>query len=74
MPVKSKKIDHYEKRFGVVAIEMGFITSDELINGLKVQVQEDVELGYHRLIGEIFLDRGDMSEEQIAEVLKEILM
>jgi len=74
MPVKSKKIDHYEKRFGVVAIEMGFITSDELISGLKVQVQEDVELGYHRLIGEIFLDRGDMSEEQIAEVLKEILM
>ena len=56
MPVKSKKIDHYEKRFGVVAIEKGFITADELINGLKVQVQEDVGLGYHRLIGEILLD------------------
>lgn len=42
MPVKSKKIDHYEKRFGVVTIEKGFIAADELINGLKVQVQEDV--------------------------------
>jgi len=74
MPVKSKKIDHYEKRFGVVATEKGFITSDELINALEIQVQEDVEFGYHRLIGEIFLDRGVMSEEQIAEVLKEILV
>lgn len=74
MPVKSQKIDHYEKRFGVVAIEKGFITADELIHALTIQVQEDIEIGYHRLIGKIFLDQGIMSEKQIAEVLKDILL
>ena len=74
MPVKSKKIDHYEKRFGLVAVEKGFITADELINALTIQVQEDVEIGFHRLIGKIFLDQGVMSEKQIARVLKDILL
>ncbi len=72
MPV-SKPVDHYEKRFGLVSIKKGFITSDELIKALEIQVQEDVESGYHRLVGEILLKQGAMSKKQISEVLKDIL-
>ena len=74
MSIKSKKLDHYEKRFGVVALKKGFITPDELVKALTIQVQEDIEMGYHRLIGKIFLDQGIMSGKQIRDLLKEILL
>ena len=74
MPIKSKKVDHYEKRFGIVALEKGFVTADELIHALKIQVQEDIEMGHHRLIGKIFHDQGIMSGKQIGQLLKEILL
>ncbi|MFC1811473.1 hypothetical protein ACFL03_02150 [Thermodesulfobacteriota bacterium] len=74
MPIKSKKLDKYEKRFGVIAAEKGFITADELVNALTIQVQEDIEMGYHRLIGKIFVDQGIMSGKQVSELLKEILL
>ncbi|MFC1488771.1 hypothetical protein ACFL6B_02865 [Thermodesulfobacteriota bacterium] len=72
--LKSKKVDHYEKRFGVVALEKGFITADELVNALTIQVQEDIEVGYHRFIVKIFVDQGIMSGNQVSETLKEILL
>ena len=72
MPEKSEKMEHYEKRFGIIAIEKGFITPDELINALAIQVQEDVENGTHRQIGEILLDQDIMSANQIEEVVKMI--
>ena len=74
MPIKSKKLDKYEKRFGVVAVEKGFVTTDELVNALTIQVREDIEMGYHRLIGKIFLDQGIMTGKQISEVFKETLL
>jgi hypothetical protein len=72
--LKSKKVDHYEKRFGVVGIEKGFITADQLVSALRIQVQEDIEMGYHRLIGKIFVDQDIMSGKQVSEILKEILL
>ena len=70
MPVKSKKIDHYEKRFGLVALERGFITAEQLVSALTIQVQEDIEFGSHRLIGKIFVDQNTISAKQVGEVLK----
>ena len=74
MPKKPKKIEHYEKRFGLIAIEKGFITSDELIKTLAVQVREDIEQGTHRQLGEILLDQDSMSANQIEAVVKAILI
>ena len=74
MTIKSKRVEKYEKRFGVVALEKGFVTADELVNALKIQVQEDIEMGYHRLIGKIFLDQGIMSGKQVSGLLKELLL
>jgi hypothetical protein len=67
-----EKISIYERRFGNIAIEKGFLTSSELIHALEIQVQEELEQGRHRLIGQILLERNIMSLEQIKHVLSEL--
>lgn len=59
-----------EKRFGLVAVQMGFITVDQLIDGIEIQTKEDVENGEHRLIGWILLEKGYITPAQVNEVLK----
>jgi hypothetical protein len=62
--------DHLEKRFGIVAVEKGFVKPDEIVDALRTQVKEDVESGRHRLIGRILLEQGKLSMSQIDEVLE----
>jgi hypothetical protein len=69
MSDKPGKIEHYEKQFGIIAIEKGFITADNLIETLKIQVEEEIQYKTHRLIGEILLDRGYITPAQIQDVL-----
>jgi hypothetical protein len=66
------KIDYYEKRFGMIAIEKGFITADDLVKGLTIQVGEDMHHSRHRLLGEIFFTMGVMTDRQVEEVLSHI--
>jgi hypothetical protein len=61
---------HLEKRFGVLAVEKGLITADQVIEALRIQVFEDIEKGKHRLIGRILLEQGLITLAQIEEVLK----
>jgi len=68
MPVKRAKIEHYEKQFWIVAIEKGFISYEQLIDALKLQVKEDLDYRSHRLVGEILLDAGHITPRQIQEV------
>ena len=70
MSDKTIQTDHSEKRFGVVAVQKGFITPDQLFKALKVQVQDDLEKGDHRLLGEILFDEGVMTWTQVGEVLE----
>ena len=69
MADKPGKIEHYEKQFGIIAIEKGFITSDNLVETLKIQVEEEIQYKTHRLIGEILLDKGYITPSQIQEIL-----
>jgi hypothetical protein len=69
---KPKKIEHYEKRFGIIAIEKGFITPDDLVKAWTIQVNEDIGNRPHRLLGEIFFELGLMTDKQVEEVLSEI--
>ncbi len=64
--------EHLEKRFGVLAVEKGFVTADHVIEALRIQVIEDMQKGKHRLIGRIFLEQGLMTISQIDEVLASI--
>jgi len=72
MPDVSKKIEVYEKRFGNIAIDMGIITLGELINALEIQVQEEIDNGERRLIGQILLELKIITSDQIKQVLANI--
>jgi len=66
------KIEYYEKRFGMIAIEKGFITPENLVRALSIQIDEDVKKKRHRLIGEILLDMDVMTADQIEQVARDI--
>lgn len=58
-----------DKRFGVTAVEKGFITIDQLFEALKTQITEEIEKKEHRLIGRILYDMEFLTLSQIDEVL-----
>jgi hypothetical protein len=58
-----------EKRFGAVAVEMGFITTEQILHAMNIQIKEDIEVGEHRLIGTILVEMGAMTKKQVKEVL-----
>ncbi len=62
--------DFAEKRFGVVAIEKGFISMDQLLEGLEIQIDEDIEQGECRVIGAILVEKGYMNLSQVQETLE----
>lgn len=62
--------EHLEKRFGISAVQKGFITANQVIEALKIQVTEDVEKGKHRLIGRILLEQGLITLQPIDDVLE----
>ena len=63
------ELKEHEKRFGIIALGKGFISLKQLIDAMKVQVEEDVEQGKHRLIGQILIDMGAMDTPKVMEVL-----
>jgi len=62
-------VETLDKRFGVIAVEKGFITPEQLFDVLKIQISEDLKPTKHRLVGEILLDEGHITAAQIKEVL-----
>jgi hypothetical protein len=61
-----------EMRFGVTAVEMGFITAAQLHEAMMIQLDEDLQGFAHRLIGQILLERAHISTTQISEVLEQM--
>ena len=58
-----------DKRFGAVAIDKGFITLENLIEAIKIQIIENLDGSDHRLIGQVLWEEGYLNTEQINEVL-----
>ena len=58
-----------ENRFGSIAVDKGFITAAQLIEALTLQATENVEQGKHTLLGEILVQKGYMTSEQVDKVL-----
>ena len=58
-----------EVRFGKVAADMGFITMDQMLKAIEIQVRENIAFGTHRKIGLILLEEGHITSAQIDEVL-----
>jgi hypothetical protein len=59
-----------EKRFGMVAVEKGFITADQLIEAMTIQISEDLEKAEHRAIGQILVGLGYLNFNQIVAILE----
>jgi hypothetical protein len=62
-----------EIRFGVIAVDKGFITAEQLIEALRTQVMGDIDQKEHKLIGTILLEMGLVTNAQIDKVVKELV-
>ncbi|MEW5745906.1 MAG: hypothetical protein AB1805_10790 [Nitrospirota bacterium] len=59
-------------RFGEIAVEMGFITPEQLRQALAEQVDDDIAHNPHRIIGSIFFEKGWMTYKEIEAVLQHL--
>ena len=65
-------MEQLKKRFGFMAVKKGFITIDQLIEAMKIQVREEINNGEHRLIGTILIEMGFINTSQVNKVLESI--
>jgi hypothetical protein len=63
-------MDKQKIRFGMIAINKGYITKEQLIHALTIQAQENIEKGTHRLLGQILVSEGFLSAEQVDDILE----
>ena len=66
----NRESEYPEMRFGVQAVERGFITSSNLTEVMSIQAMEKKHRGKYRFIGRILFDQGLISISQIDEVLE----
>ena len=59
-------------RFGFLGVRKNFVTPDQIIEALEIQLEENQSENKHRLIGEIMVDKGFMNPAQVNEILKEM--
>jgi hypothetical protein len=57
-------------RFGEVAVEMGYLTPEQLRRALTIQHQEALSEQPHRHIGRICIDEGYLSLPNVLTVLE----
>ncbi|MBT3354960.1 MAG: DUF1471 domain-containing protein [Candidatus Scalindua sp.] len=62
----------YCSRFGVISVNKGFVTADQLKAALIEQADDNIEGRPHRLIGRIFFEKSWMTDDQIDKVLNEL--
>ncbi|TNF56367.1 hypothetical protein EP227_00840 [bacterium] len=63
----------YNFQFGYIAIELGYITTDQLKEALAEQENDDIDNKPHRLLGTVLIEKGWMTTEQVTLVLEESL-
>ena len=61
-----------EIRFGVIAVQKGFVTPEKVVKALEIQVKEDLSKGEHRRIGKILLEQKQIKRSQLDEVLQSL--
>lgn len=63
----------YCPRFGQVAVGMGFITEEQMIEAFRCQVGEELSGQGHRLLGSILMDKDWMTSDQVEQVLNVLM-
>ena len=64
----------YTPRFGQIAVEKGFVTSEQVKQALLEQIDDDLAHKPHRQLGMILLEKGWMNVQQVEAVLNELLL
>jgi len=59
-------------RFGSIAVDLGYITNEQLTLALDEQVEDDLSGRPHRVLGAICFAQGWMTPEQIDQVLNQM--
>lgn len=59
----------YCSRFGTIAIELGYLSREQLMQALDEQVDEDLTGRPHRVLGAICFDHAWMTPSEIDKVL-----
>ena len=62
----------YCPRFGMIAVDMRFVTAKQLKEALVEQVEDNIFNRPHRLIGSIFFEHGWITNKQIDIVVYEL--
>ena len=73
MSKRTAGVMRYEKRFGVIAVELGYIEIEQLVHALRAQVIEEIHESRRRPIGQILLEQGAMTAGQVEEVVRTVL-
>ena len=60
------------KRFGMIAVEKGFVDPIHIASALEEQMKETIDIGIHRKIGAILFDQGLLNAGQIHDVLSSL--
>jgi CheY-like chemotaxis protein len=67
-------VEKLDKRFGIVAVENGFISREQLIDAMQIQIDDELKGAKHRLVGEILRGKEYITDTQINEVLGSIVV
>jgi CheY-like chemotaxis protein len=67
-------VEKLDKRFGIVAVENGFISREQLIDAIQIQVDDELKGAKHRLVGEILREKEYITNTQIDKVLESIVV
>jgi hypothetical protein len=60
------------KRFGTIAVELGIIGNRQLLAAMNIQIEDDLAGRKHRLIGQILIEGGIITKDQVKAVLAEM--
>ncbi len=59
-----------EDRFSMIAISKGFISFEQFMKAMAIQIKDEIEIERHTIIGKILMDQGLLNKAQVDEVLE----
>jgi hypothetical protein len=72
--VTDKLSQKYTPRFGQIAVEKAFVTSEQVKQALLEQIDDNLAERPHRQLGMILLEKGWMNAQQVEAVLNELFL
>ena len=63
----------YSPQFGKIAVDMGFITAEQLTEALAEQAEDSLSNKPHRAVGSILFEHGWITRDQINFVVLKII-